>query len=113
TDRRALVMGVWIVSCYVSFSFLGQKAPRYVLYWIPAFVFFAVGPLTSRGPLRWLTVPVLATLLAFQGWRAWQYQRPYVSGYEAAAHRLMEHGDPGFILFDGEVHANLVFYVRL
>jgi len=113
--RQVRVMAMWILSCYLTFSFLGQKAPRYSVYWVPAFVFFAVGFLTSRAlprPVRWVTVALLVALVGRQGWRAWHYEKPYVSGYEAAARRVMENGDPGVVLFDGELHGNLIFYVR-
>lgn len=113
---RIRVMVVWIVACYLSFSFLGQKTPRYILSWVPAFVFFAVGPLTNAAlakRLKWVTVPLLAILVVYQTWWAWHFQRPYISGYEAAARRLMENSNPGIVLFDGELHSNLIFFVRV
>jgi Dolichyl-phosphate-mannose-protein mannosyltransferase len=112
---QARLMGVWVGSCYLTFSLLAQKDPRYIIYWIPAFVFLAIGCLTSAAlprAAKWLSVPLLAALVGYQTWGAWHYHRPYTVGYEAVARRLMQDGNPGFILFDGELHGDLVFYIR-
>jgi 4-amino-4-deoxy-L-arabinose transferase-like glycosyltransferase len=113
--RRIQPLLLWIVACYVTFSFLGQKDPRYILYWVPAFVFLAAGVLSSRAvprQLRWVTIPALLVLIAYQTWWAWHYERPYVSGYEQAARLLMQSGAPGLVVFDGDLHGNVAFYVR-
>src|SRR5208337_3401159 len=50
----ALVMLSWIAACYVTMSLLNQKEPRYIVFWLPAFVYFAVGPLTAKPAGEWL-----------------------------------------------------------
>lgn len=111
----ARFMFMWIVACYVSITPFASKEPRYIMYWLPAFVFFAVGPLTSGWRTRWTRLPAAAIvliLLAQSAWFAWGYRRPYVSGYAAAARQLAQTASSGIILFDGELPANFIFYLR-
>ncbi len=113
--RRVRPWVLWIVACYATFSFFAQQDPRYILYWLPPWIFFAVGGVTSNAfpkRMKWVTIPVLLGVIGHHTWWAWHYQRPFVSGYEEAARRLMQNGSPGLVVFDGELHGNLVFYVR-
>ncbi len=113
-----LLMLAWIVACYVTFTFLGARAPRYVIYWLPPFVYFAAAPLTinfSSSRVRVLSRVILLVLILMQARIAWAYERPYVVGYAAMAKHLVEHarhGDPTLLLFDGALPGNLIFYLR-
>ena len=115
STRLLRLIGAWIAACYLAFSFLRDKDPRFAIYWIPAFLLLIIGPLTSSAVprrARIITVPVLALLIAHETWVAWHFQREYVSGYEPIARKIMENGRPGFVLFDGQLPGNFVFYVR-
>jgi hypothetical protein len=103
------------VACYVSITPFASKESRYIIYWLPAFVFFAVGPLTAEWRTRWARLgaaAIVVLLLAKFAWFAWGYQRPYISGYAAAAQHLARTASPGIILFDGDLPANFIFYLR-
>ena len=44
---QATVMACWIVAGYATFTFFGQKEPRFAIYWFPPLVYFAVGVITQ------------------------------------------------------------------
>ncbi len=114
-SEGARFMLLWILSCYVTASCFAGKEPRYIIYWLPPFVFFAVGPLTSplwKGKARIVATALVILLLARPVWYAWEYERPYISGYAAAARKLTQIGDSGVVLFDGELPANFIFFMR-
>jgi hypothetical protein len=111
----ARVMLSWIAACYLTMSFLSTKEPRYMVYWLPAFVCFAVGPLTAKPAGEWLPGLRACAVLGVSVtcfWSAWTYQRPFVSGYETAARRVIEHEGSGFVLFDGDLPGNFIFFMR-
>jgi hypothetical protein len=109
------VMLAWIAACYLTMSRLGTKEPRYIIYWLPAFVFFAAAPLTAKLPGNWLRRLRLAAalgLLAFCFRPAWTFERPMVSGYEAAARRVIQQEHGGLVLYDGDLPGNFIFFMR-
>ncbi len=113
--ESVLPMLMWIAACYVTSTLIGGKEPRYILYWTPPIVYFAVSPLTIRFRVLWarLGTAVLALSLLFTyTWSAWAFERPYLTGYAAAAKRLTERASGGIILFDGDLGANFIFYLR-
>jgi hypothetical protein len=109
------VMICWLVAGYATFTFFGQREERFAIYWFPVLVYFAAGLLTQyfqltrvRFAMRWLAVVVVCFLAA----RGWSYERPYISGYENVASRLVQTYGSGIVLFDGRVPGNFVFYMR-
>jgi Dolichyl-phosphate-mannose-protein mannosyltransferase len=115
TRGQATFMICWIVAGYLTFSFFGQRESRFAIYWFPPLVYFAVGLLTEffRKPkLRWAMRGVAALLVAIVAVPAWSQQRPYISGYEDVASRLVKQYHAGIVLFDGRVPGNFVFYMR-
>jgi hypothetical protein len=116
-DRRSttLLMLAWIGSCYVTFTLIGVKTPRLALYWLPPFTYFAAGMLTCmfrRQPLRVIATGAATVLLASSLVAAWFYQRPYVSGYSAAAKAVTQIAPGGIILYDGDLPGNFIFFLR-
>ena len=108
-------MLVWFLSCYVTASSFAGKESRYIIYWLPPFVLFAVGPLTSKlwkGKARVVATALVVLLLANSVWFGWNYERPYIAGYAAAARKLTQIGTSGVILFDGDLPANFIFFMR-
>jgi hypothetical protein len=109
------VMLAWIAACYLTMSSLGTKEPRYIIYWLPAFVFFAAGPWTANlGGSRWarLRQAAVVGLLAISFRAAWTFERPMVSGYEAAARRVIQQEHAGLVLYDGDLPGNFIFFMR-
>jgi hypothetical protein len=112
---QATMMVCWIVAGYVTFSFFGQRESRFAIYWFPPLVYFAVGLLTQffQNPkLRVAGRGVAALLVAMLAIPAWSQQRPYISGYQDVASRLVDQYHAGIVLFDGRVPGNFVFYMR-
>ncbi|MGC1644547.1 MAG: glycosyltransferase family 39 protein, partial [Candidatus Sulfotelmatobacter sp.] len=71
---QAMMMVCWIVAGYVTFSFFGQREPRFAIYWFPPLVYFAVGLLTQffQNPkLRVAMRGVAALLVAMLAIPAW------------------------------------------
>jgi|GEM_PF-1791841 len=105
----------WWAAGYLTFTLFGQREARFAIYWLAPLVYFAVGFLTQYFRIPKLRVAMRAAavgligVLALTGWR---YQRPYISGYEAAAAQLVNTYKSGIVLFDGEVPGNFVFYMR-
>jgi len=113
--RRAAIMGCWVLSGYLTFSWFGQRDPRFAIYWFPPLVYFAVGLITRffrAGRLNVAMRAAAALLIVILLIPAWHYQRPYISGYKDAASRIVKSYNSGIILFDGPVPGNFVFFVR-
>lgn len=116
-DRKTttFMMLSWIGSCYVMFTLIGLKDSRHTLYWLPPFTYFAAGMLTrmfSRQPLRAAAGAVAVVLVGSSLVAAWSYQRPYVSGYSAAAKSVTQIAPAGIILYDGDLPGNFIFFLR-
>lgn len=116
-DRRSttLLMLTWIGACYVTFTLTGLKDARHTLYWLPPFTYFVAGMLTRmfpRQPLRAVAGAAAAVLLGSSLVAAWSYQRPYVSGYSAAAKAVTQIAPGGIILYDGDLPGNFIFFLR-
>lgn len=115
TRGQATLMVCWIVAGYLTFSFFGQRESRFAIYWFPPLVYFAVGLLTEffrKRKLRSAMRGVAALLVAMVAVPAWSQQRPYISGYQEVASRLVNQYHAGIVLFDGRVPGNFVFYMR-
>jgi hypothetical protein len=112
---QTTIMACWIVAGYVTFSFFGQKEPRFAIYWFPPLVYFAVGLMTQffqKPRLRLAMRGVAGLLVIMMALPAWSQQRPYISGYRNVAFRLVNQYHAGIVLFDGKVPGNFVFYMR-
>lgn len=117
---NVIIMLAWILSCYVFFTLIPHKEPRYIFYWIPAFVYFAVAPFTQRASptssaspagLRISGMALIVLLLASYTARAWKYQRDYVSGYGELAKQLTAR-EGGCVLVDMDLPGNFIFFMR-
>ncbi|MGH9790272.1 MAG: ArnT family glycosyltransferase [Candidatus Acidiferrales bacterium] len=116
-DQRenSIDMGAWILACYLTFTVLAGKETRYILYWLPPFIYFASGFLVAAWGPRWRRVAGAVAALILLTWQsvvAWEFQRPYVSGFQSAASRVVEEAKSGIVLFDGELPGNFAFFVR-
>jgi hypothetical protein len=105
----------WIAACYIVFTLISRKDPRHVLYWVPPFAFFIVGPLTVKWKpiaLQAIAKSLAIGLLLHAGVVGWNFQRPYIEGYEATVNGLIRLNDPGVILFEAPLPANFIFFLR-
>lgn len=113
--KRTAIIGCWLLSGYATFSWFGQREPRFAVYWLPPLVYYAVGLLTTYfrvGRFRIAMRVAAAGLIVILLVPAWRYHRPYISGYKEIASRVVKTYDSGIILFDGPVPGNFVFFVR-
>jgi hypothetical protein len=109
------VMFCWIAACYLTFSMLEIKQGRHVLFWIPAFVYFATGFLLSawrQKAVRLAGRAAAIVLLCCAILAGWSYQRPYVEGYEAVAQTIASLSDHGVILYDANLLGTFTFYLH-
>jgi hypothetical protein len=112
--ENVIIMLSWIVSCYIIFTLIHHKEARYILYWVPAFAYFAVAPFTGKTQgraIRIAGIAAVAVVLAFYTARGWNYQRRYVSGYAEVAQRLA-HMEGGLVLVDMDLPGNFTFFMR-
>jgi hypothetical protein len=116
-DKRSTTMAMisWIAACYLTFTFIGYKEARYVLYWLPPFTYFTAGLLTKMFRERRMRIAAAAcsiVLVANQTATAWSFQRPYVTGYAQAAKRVTEASRSAVILYDADLAGNFIFFIR-
>jgi hypothetical protein len=114
--ESAVVMLAWIVSCYVVFTLIRHKDAegRYILYWVPAFAYFAVAPFMRKTSVRWIRVlgaAVVIVVLASYTVQAWTNERSYVSGYAQLARQLTQL-EGGCVLVDVQLPGNFIFFMR-
>jgi hypothetical protein len=114
--ENTVLMLSWIACCYIVFTLIRHKDAegRYILYWVPAFAYFAVAPfirVRSTPLMRVSGTALVAILLTWYGVRAWNYQRLYVSGYAQAARQLTKLPG-GCVLVDIELAGNFTFFMR-
>jgi 4-amino-4-deoxy-L-arabinose transferase-like glycosyltransferase len=105
----------WVFSCYVMFTLIFHKEPRYSFYWTPAFTYFAAGFLTAKWNFRPARVAaaVAAIVLTAQSLAfGWRYERPNLSGFSPLASRVKQASNSGVILFDAPLPANFIFFLR-
>jgi Dolichyl-phosphate-mannose-protein mannosyltransferase len=113
--KTAPLMLSWIFACYLTFTLIGLKESRYIVYWLPPFLYFAASLLTSLVRTRWQRVAMgsaSVVLVATGLVSAWSYQRPYVTGYAPVAKRITEESKSGVVLFDGDLAGNFIFFMR-
>lgn len=112
--ENTIFMLAWILSCYGFFTLIPHKEPRYIIYWVPAFAYFAVVPFTREGSVPWirgLGIALVAVFVSFYTAKAWNYQRPYVSGYAPMAQRMVQQ-EGGCVLIDMDLPGNFIFFTR-
>jgi hypothetical protein len=106
----------WILSVYLTMTLIGHKEQRYVIYLVPAVVYFAVWPLLLSWPrYSWVKAAgciLLVGVVASTIRSAWRFERPYVSGFAPVARAIRGMSDSGVILVDTEIPANLIFFMR-
>jgi hypothetical protein len=113
-EKLALCLA-WILGCYITLTPIGYMEARFMIYWLPAWAWLAAVPFTVLPEAKFFRVlqPAAAVLLVTaQLLSTWSFQRPYVAGYGAAARSLVTMAKSGYVLFDGPLPGNFVFFVR-
>src|SRR6266851_2974746 len=113
--QSCIFMLAWIAAWYVTYFVISTKQTRYMVYWLPPFIFFAVAPFTSR--LLPKLAKMGATVVTFAlicgyAWAGWRYERPYVVGYKALATEVLDRDNGGVVLCDGDLEGNYIFFMR-
>ncbi|MCL6622716.1 MAG: glycosyltransferase family 39 protein [Syntrophobacterales bacterium] len=114
TDQDLFLLA-WAASCYLLFTVLGSKEPRYIIYWVPSLCAVAALPVTrgaaglasrvaglSQARGTGLLV-ILLTLAALS--EAMAAPRSYISGYEAVSRYLLSQvprGQKEIVFYDGD-----------
>jgi hypothetical protein len=109
------VMFSWIIACYATFSIFEIKQGRHVLFWLPAFVYFAAGFLLSDRwpkPMRLLGRSAAILLSCWAILAGWTFQRPYVQGYAEVAKEIASVADRGVILYDANLSGTFTFFLH-
>jgi 4-amino-4-deoxy-L-arabinose transferase-like glycosyltransferase len=107
---------------YLTFTPLAERQARHAIYWVPAFVLFAVEGITwiaGRLPRfsrlrRPQTAAVLAGLVAgLAFWRVAARPATYVRGYaEAARYVVANTRSSRFCLMDGYLNGDFIYQIR-
>lgn len=110
--RKYGFLALWVVSTYLFFSLIPEKDLRHTMIWIP--------------PLVYLSLLTIEVLLARRRWallagaalavntvvNALDYDRPRLSGVEAAARFISEQSDADLVYYQGHLNGNFIFYMR-
>jgi hypothetical protein len=107
-----LIFGSWLMSVYLTMTTIGHKEARYVIYLVPALLYFALWPLLWKAVPKSVCGVALGSLIAYLAWSAWQFDRPWVVGYAPVAKEIRRNADSGIILVDAEIPANFIFFMR-
>ncbi|MGZ4890521.1 MAG: ArnT family glycosyltransferase [Candidatus Angelobacter sp.] len=113
-EKLAFAMA-WILGCYVTLTPIGHQEPRFIIYWLPAWAWLGAVPFTvslGQSVARTIQTAAAIVLLSAQALWALSYQRPYVGGYGSAARGLVSMAKSGYVLFDGPLPGNFIFFVR-
>jgi hypothetical protein len=104
------------IAPYLTFSPLPLRDSRFMIYWVPAFSFFAVAGIVFVA--MWLKIKKLAILLSFfvivaTAWTTLKSPSPFVRGYEEAAQYILSNTRNSRIcLFDGGLNGNFIYQIR-
>lgn len=113
-EKLALCLA-WILGCYVTLTPIGYMEARFMIYWLPAWAWLAAVPFTVLPAQKFFRVlQATAAVLLVGAQLLWtlSFERPYVAGYGAAARSLVNMAKSGYVLFDGPLPGNFVFFVR-
>jgi hypothetical protein len=110
--RKYRLLIIWVFCTYLFFSLLPEKDLRHTMIWIPPLVYLAllaIEVLLARR--RWALLASAALALNTAG-NALLYDRPRLSGVEAAARFISEQPDADIIYYQGSLNGNFIFYTR-
>jgi hypothetical protein len=109
---NVLIFVCWFISVYLTMTIIGHKEARYVIYLVPALLYFALWPLIWRALPKAVCRVAVGGLIAYLAWSAWQFERPWVGGYAPVANAIRKDANSGIILVDADLPANFIFFMR-
>jgi hypothetical protein len=113
--KEDLFFILWLITCYVLFSYFSIKEPRYIFFMVPPFCLLAtllISILRLQFKKVEVSAIVLLSLFVFQFTLAYAQDKPYISGYEEAARYVTHHSKGEVIFFDGRHDGNFIFHLR-
>ncbi len=110
--RRYGFFLLWVVLAYVCFTLIQEKNPRHILIWIPPLVYFALLGLEALLPWRRVALAASAALAIYCLVGALRFQRPRVTGVEAAARYVLAQPGSDLVYYQGYLNGDFIFNVR-
>lgn len=110
--RRYRFLMLWIVSSYLCFTLIWEKAPRHILIWLPPLVYFSLMGVESLLPRRRWVWLVYATIGLYFLVGALRFHRPRLTGVEAVAQFVLAQPQSDIIYYQGRLDGDFVFCVR-
>ena len=120
-DGNSVLYGLTIFCVYLTFTIISVKIPRYAIYWVPPFCFFAAlgileiaQALSRRIKQRkmLITYSLCSIPIIFQIGISFPIHIYHVSGYEAAARYVLKHSRSPVLFFNGTGNGQFSFFVR-
>jgi hypothetical protein len=103
---------LWVFSAYLSFTLIQEKGPRHIIIWLPPLVYFAILGIEAVWPWKrwlWVAYGTLGLYFLVVGIR---FERPQLTGVEAAARFVMAQPDSDIVYYQGRLNGDFIFYVR-
>ena len=114
-DKRVIFFILWIMGLYILTILAGAPAPRYAIYWIPAFCLFAALAVNLFRNRPW-KVALSAMLLIIAGYQfvaVFQREPTYADGYEQTAKYVVENRKGESVLYSSKVDTGyFVFFYQ-
>ena len=117
-QKNILLLLIWIVVCYLFFTYIGWRKPRYSLYWIPPLCTIGVIGLFAISPKKQWQTAAWSILLLLAGYQfaqayAGYYPTPFSDGYEEMAQYTVAHETGISTLYSGCMDNGMfIFFVR-
>ena len=120
--REQIVIYISVIfSNYIFFTYIKHDLPRYSMYWIPFFSFFAayatteianyLSKFTNQNKILKYCIffiPIIFQLSFLPGTNV-----PTLTGYSEAAKYVVQHSESPVILFDGYANGHFIFFVNV
>ncbi|NVJ98484.1 MAG: glycosyltransferase family 39 protein [Alphaproteobacteria bacterium] len=113
--RLAVLPVVAILSVFVFFSMLMGKNPRYPIFWIPFWCFFAALPFAlprMKDAVRIAFHIALASIVVFQAYSVFEKKPAFVTGYDKAAQIAVREADTPGIFVDAFNNGYFTYFTR-
>ena len=111
--RRAAAAPYLLLGAFtwLAFTPIGELEPRHVIFWLPAWAFFAAEGAAALPGFAGLAAA--AALVLVQGGLTLQRPEKYLRGYAEAAQFVLAHSQDSHVcLFDGVLEGDFIYQVR-
>jgi hypothetical protein len=114
-DKRTIIFFLWMIIFYLVTVSLGFQVPRYAIYWIPVFCFFAATTIDLFRNFLWkiFIVSVFVVIIGYQFIATFRAKPNFTVGYEEAARYLIENKKGEMVLYSGIYDTGyFIFFIR-